>query len=366
MSNTVVCLKPAVTSHVVKALAYFGIAGLLLYPAFPALMGTDGREGDRSIMLVVGVTFALIALLFLLAGLRNLFALIHPPRLELRPEGITAETWGNVFFLGMFLPRYRMATRRFAWSDFLGATTYTYSVNLIPAVREVHLTSQKGILKFGSDHFVPNTAATVKTILDYVAFRELAPARAAARVAEFQRARWKESLRFPVPPNPPWLPLFLLLAATGPLLYATVFSDKPFDDGDWPLFTSILLLILAALAGRNWWECSRTGFAELTAEGLRVGRSASGARLLPWEAVAFARLHTASPLLGGTERLAKRFEVILNDGTSTLVQMNGREALERLYRLVEPGADRVVMAHALMAKGESAEAAAARVGLERR
>ncbi len=354
VSAQTVDVRPAVLCHLVKASIQLGIACLMVHLA-ALVIGAARAEGHvpdwglPALLLAPGLACAL-------AGSRNVVALFVHPKMQLTPHGIELESWDGVFFLGFFMPVYRMRVRSLPWSSLKDIKLHRYSVNMIPLSSEVQLLTSQGLVRINSDLFHPSSKSIQTMILDYLHALVVEPVRVASRLPEFQEKRWKEPLVFPTRPEPPWIWILALVVALGVIVYASFVSTRSFDGGDWPAFCVLVLSVVAVLHGRYWWECSRSRRIELRNEGLAIGPSPDRLTVIPWSQIRFARRHTS-------ERVLNRIEVRTLDGNTRSIRISGRESLETLCRLIEPEPERVAQAIGLVEKGQSPEAASAAAGL---
>ena len=358
MNAQTVTLRPAVLCHLVKTCIHLPIACFFSYGSVLVIGETRAEQdslaalGLLALLLVPGILCALTAS-------RNIIALFRQPRMQLTPEGIDLESWDGVFFLGFFMPWYRMKIRQIPWDGLKDLKVFRYSVNMIPVSSEVQLYTSQGLVRINSDLFEPSSQRIQTMILDYVHTLVVEPVRTASRLPEFQQRRWEQPFVFPTPPNRPWLWITAIILALGVVSYATFVSTRTFDGGDWPTFCVLVLSGVAILHGRFWWECSRSRRIELRAEGLAIGPSPRRLQVIPWTQIRFARRHT-------DEQVTSRIEVRTLDGKTHYIRIADKALLDTLCGLIDPEPARVAQAIELAARNPDLETASAAAGIAQR
>ena len=365
MKSQASSIRPAVINHVIKGLLQLGLAGLLGFLAVQFAF-LDERMREQGVQLGFGAGFGAVALVFALAGCRNVLALLRPPFLLLSPEGLKLRCWCGTGFTGFFLPYYRVREHWIPWSEFGQTETFTHRVNGIPMVQELRIKTKLGLVAFGWDVFSPNVAHIQRSILDYIDEIFRGPKRAEAKLADLQRLRWQQPLLFKFSIIPFWLAPLALAGAVGVAAVGQALEVKE----DWPAVVAIMCVLGAIIAGSKWWRARRACTVEFRSDGLAVGPSVNSLRVIPWTDIQFVRPQTFASTYGWGSAASTPALVGLElrkaDGNYFTIEGLKPAELERLHVLLEPPLDAVIAARASIARGTAPEAAAVAAGIAAR
>lgn len=355
-------VRPAVINHVIKGLLHFGLAALLGFLAIQFGF-LDAQMAERGEQLIFGASFGALALGFVLAGCRNVYALLRPPSLLLSPEGLKLRCWRGTGFTGFFLPYYRVRDYWIPWADFGQTEAFTYRVNGVPMEQELRIqTTTQGLVAFGWDVFSPNVARIQRNILDYIDEVFRGAKRAEAKLPDLQRQRWQQPLQFRFSIIPFWLAPLALAGAVAAGVGGVVFEIS----NDWPVVIAIMCVLGALTVGGKWWRARRSCTVEFRSDGLALGSSLNSLRVIPWADIQFVRPQTFTSTFGwnsgGTPGLVG-LEIRRTDGSYFTIEGLKAEELQRLHALLEPPLDAVITARASIARGTAPEAAAVAAGL---
>lgn len=365
MSAPVSSIRPAVINHVIKGLMQTGLAGSLGFLAIQFAF-LDERMREQGVQLGFGAGFGAVALVFALAGCRNVHALLRPPSLLLSPDGLKLRCWRGTGFAGFFLPYYRGRDHWIPWADFVETQTFTQRVNGVPMEEELRIQTKQGLVAFGRDVFSPNVARIQRSILDYIDEIFRGAKRAEAKLADLQRLRWQQPLLFKFSIIPFWLAPLALAGAVGVAIVGQALEVK----GDWPPVFAIMCMIGALIAGGKWWRARRSCTVEFRGDGLAVGPSVNSLRTIPWADIQFVRPQTFASTYGwgsaGSAPALVGLELRKVNGDYFTIEGLKPAELQRLHALLEPPLDAVIAARASIARGTAPEAAAVAAGIAAR
>ena len=354
--------RPKVVSHLVKILIFGGCVWFIA--AITWSIATTPSMGFSPVL--TGLIGFAAAWLPLAAILRNFQALIRRPSLRLSPEGIHLRCWAPVSFpcWAMFKPFYRIVDRTVPLAEFRGCRTFTHSVNSIPVHKAVFIGTTAGEIEIGWDVFRPGVGRIQTRILDFFESQVLRPAREAARVADFQRQRFREPLDYPTKVSGPVIGFVSLLLTLVAL--AAIWQLVPdFPDTAWmwvPFATAVTAYVLL----QEWWKGRLFRHVRLDSDGLAMGPSALAARPIPWDQILFVRRHSRTEGYGKAAAAVTGVEIRQLDGRMTVIAGMPAAKLDELAGLIDPPVDLVTRARERMAAGESAEVAAVAVGMRSR
>jgi len=354
--------RPRVLTHLVKVLL-FGACVWFIGAVTWAIATTPSMDCPPPLTVLIGLACAWLPLA---AVLRNLQALVRRPALTLSPEGIRVRYWSPVVFpcWAMFKPRYRMIDRNVPLAEFRGCRTFTHSVNSIPVFKSVIIATAGGEIDIGWDVFRPGVGRIQTRILDYYESQVLRPAREAARVADFQRQRFREPLEYPTKVS--GLAAGLALAAITGAAAAAVWRLVPeFPDTAWT-WLPLGVGVLAFFALQHWWRGRPFRYVRLDSDGLAMGPSALAARSIPWDQILLVRRHSLSSGRGKTPATVTGVEIRETNGRVVVLAGMPAAKLDELAALIDPPVELVAQARQRIAAGEPAEAAALAVGMRAR
>ncbi|HTX64276.1 MAG TPA: hypothetical protein VMD31_00760 [Opitutaceae bacterium] len=353
--------RPKVLSHLVKILIWGGCVWCIGAITWSIV---DTPSMGFSPVLTVLIGFA-AAWLPLAAFLRNIHALVARPALTLSADGIRLRCWEPVSFpcWAMFKPFYRILDRTVPLAEFRGCRTFTHSVNSVPVHKAVFLATASGEIEIGWDVFRPGVGRIQTRILDFFERQVMQPAREAARVADFQRQRFREPLEYPTKVSGPVIGTVSLLLTV--VAVAAIWQLVPdFPDTAWmwvPFATAVTAYVLL----QEWWKGRGFRYVRLDSDGVAMGTSALAAQSVPWDQILFVRRHSKTE---GYAKSAAVTGIEIRQTSGRLVVIAGMPAakLDELAALIDPPVALVTQARQRMAAGEPAEAAAVAVGMRSR
>jgi hypothetical protein len=352
--------KPRVVPHCALAVLHGGLAtafGAGLYSLLHGLVAGDENGAVLAIACALAVVFAALFGLSAAALSRRVSLLFRLPRLTLSPQGLFARVY-HLGFPALFRLWFRSSERFVAWAAFRDCEIRRVVIAEVPVKKSMLIESTGLPIEITWGMFAGGIEHLKSEILD---FRDLAivqPAREAARVPEFLSLVFRRPVIFSssrLGRTEIAATIIVVPVAVG--LIGLHLARFGFANA---LAFAALLTVAAVTVGafilRRW--ISDTRFIQLSGDGITVGPSPQGARLIPWTELASVRVH-APP--GSPHSSLTHLELKLRNNESFFIR--AFPAAARLAALIDPPATSVRAAWRLIAEGKDAPSAARAVGM---